>query len=74
MTPEEFVELLKSYNFKENSIRKFAKTYKVFDKTVKKYLLTNGIPYNSRTIEQSLNRDAVTGRFTISNKPQPQNS
>jgi transposase len=35
---DEFIMLLKEYDFKNNSIRKFANNYKISEKTVVKYL------------------------------------
>jgi hypothetical protein len=61
---DEFIILLKEYDFKNNSVRKFANNYKVSEKTVIKYLKQNNIEYNSRTLIIKRNRD-VNGRFCI---------
>ena len=61
---DEFIILLKQYDFKNNSVRKFA-NYKVSEQTVIKYLKQNNIKNNSRTLIIKRNRD-VNGRFCIS--------
>jgi hypothetical protein len=65
ITLDEFIKLLKAYDFKKNSIRKFANEYKISEKTVTKYLKQNNIDYNSRTLLIHKNRD-VNGRFCLS--------
>ena len=65
ITTDEFIKLLKEYDFKKNSIRKFANQYKISEKTVTKYLKQNNIDYNSRTLLIHKNRD-VNGRFCLS--------
>jgi len=65
ITIDEFIKLLKEYDFKKNSIRKFANEYKISEKTVAKYLKQNNIDYNSRTLLIHKNRD-VNGRFCLS--------
>jgi len=65
ITTDEFIKLLKEYDFKKNSIRKFANEYKISEKTVTKYLKQNNIDYNSRTLLIHKNRD-VNGRFCLS--------
>jgi hypothetical protein len=65
ITIDEFIKLLKEYDFKKNSIRKFANEYKISEKTVTKYLKQNNINYNSRTLLIHKNRD-VNGRFCLS--------
>ncbi len=65
ITIDEFIKLLKEYDFKKNSIRKFANEYKISEKTVTKYLKQNNIDYNSRTLLIHKNRD-VNGRFCLS--------
>ncbi len=50
ITIDEFIKLLKEYDFKKNSIKKFANEYKISEKTVTKYLKQNNIDYNSRTL------------------------
>ena len=65
ITIDEFIKLLKEYDFKKNSIRKFPNEYKIFEKTVTKYLKQNNIDYNSRTLLIHKNRD-VNGRFCLS--------
>jgi hypothetical protein len=65
ITIGEFIKLLKEYDFKKNSIRKFASEYKISEKTVTKYLKQNNIDYNSRTLLIHKNRD-VNGRFCLS--------
>jgi hypothetical protein len=67
ITIDEFIKLLKEYDFKKNSIRKFANEYKISEKTVTKYLKQNKIDYNSRTLLIHKNRD-VNGRFCLSIK------
>jgi predicted transcriptional regulator len=61
---DEFIKLLKEYDFKKNSIRKFANENKISEKTVTKYLKQNSIDYNSRTLLIHKNRD-VNGRFCL---------
>jgi hypothetical protein len=65
ITIDEFIKLLKEYDFKKNSIRKFASEYEISEKTVTKYLKQNNIDYNSRTLLIHKNRD-VNGRFCLS--------
>jgi len=65
ITIDEFIKLLKEYDFKKNSIRKFANEHKISEKTVTKYLKQNNIDYNSRTLLIHKNRD-VNGRFCLS--------
>ena len=65
ITINEFIKLLKEYDFKKNSIRKFANEYKISEKTVTKYLKQSNIDYNSRTLLIHKNRD-VNGRFCLS--------
>jgi hypothetical protein len=64
---DEFIMLLKEYDFKNNSIRKFANNYKISEKTVVKYLKKNNIEYNSRTLIINRNRD-VNGRYCLNIK------
>ena len=64
ITIDEFIKLLKEYDFKKNSIRKFANEYKISEKTFTKYLKENN-DYNSRTLLIHKNRD-VNGRFCLS--------
>ncbi len=65
ITIDEFIKLIKEYDFKKNSIRKFANEYKISEKTVTKYLRENNVDYNSRTLLSRKNRD-VNGRFCLS--------
>ncbi len=65
ITIDEFIKLLKEYDFKKNSIKKFANEYKISEKTVTKYLKQNNIDYNSRILLIHKNRD-VNGRFCLS--------
>jgi hypothetical protein len=65
ITIDELIKLLKEYDFKKNSIKKFANEYKISEKTVTKYLKQNNIDYNSRTLLIYKNRD-VNGRFCLS--------
>jgi hypothetical protein len=67
ITIDEFIKLLKEYDFKKNSIRKFVNEYKISEKIVTKYLKQNNIDYNSRTLLIYKNRD-VNGRFCLSIK------
>jgi hypothetical protein len=64
ITIDEFIKLIKEYDFKKNSIRKFANGYKISEKTVTKYLRENNVDYNSRTLLSRKNRD-VNGRFCL---------
>ena len=66
---DEFIMLLKEYDFKNNSVRKFANNYKVSEKTVIKYLKQNNIEHNSKTLIINRNRD-VNGRFCLNIKPE----
>lgn len=61
---DEFITLLKEYDFNKNSVRKFANEYNVTEKTVIKYLKLNNIDYNSRTLVIDRNRD-VSGKFCL---------
>jgi beta-lactamase superfamily II metal-dependent hydrolase len=65
ITIDELIKLLKEYDFKKNSIRKFANEYKISEKTVTKYLKQNNINYNSRKLLTHKNHD-VNGRFCLS--------
>lgn len=61
---DEFIKLLKEYDFKKNSVRKFSNEYSVSEKTVLKYLKQNNIDYNSRMLLIDRNRD-VSGKFCL---------
>jgi len=64
MEKQDVINILKQYNFLENSIRKFSLEYKITEKTVKKYLVENNIPYSKRTIKYEIPRD-VNGRYKL---------
>ena len=74
MEKQDIINILKQYNFLENSIRKFSLEYKITEKTVKKYLVENNIPYSKRTIKYEIPRD-VNGRYKLKvNKGQRSNN
>lgn len=62
MNKDEFIELLKGYDFIKNSVQSFCTKYKINPKTVRKYLQENSIEYNKRTIIVDIKRDA-NGRY-----------
>ena len=64
MEKQDIINILKQYNFLENSIRKFSLEYKITEKTIKKYLVENNIPYSKRTIKYEIPRD-VNGRYKL---------
>ena len=51
ITKEEFLQLLKNYDFTNNSIRSFSKLYGVHYNTVAKYLRENKINQKKRKKE-----------------------
>ena len=63
MNKDEFIELLKSYDFIKNSVQSFCHKYNINPKTVRKYLQENNIEYNKRTIIVEIKRDA-NGRYS----------
>lgn len=62
LTHDEFLSLLKKYDFKKNSINSFSKKYNVCVTTIKKYITILQIPYNKkqRTVMHERN---ITGEF-----------
>ena len=65
ITKEEFLQLLKHYNFTNNSIRSFSKLYGVHYNTVAKYLRENNINYNRK--ESNIIRPRnPNGKFSLS--------
>ena len=67
MEKQDIINILKQYNFLENSIRKFSLEYKITEKTIKKYLVENNIPYSKRTIKYEIPRD-VNGRYKLNDE------
>ena len=49
ITKVEFLQLLKNYDFTNNSIQSFSKLYGVHYNTVAKYLRENNINYNRKS-------------------------
>ena len=64
MTPEELIEILKEYDFKNNSVKKFSREYNICEKTIVKYLRNNNIQYSNRVIKSNIPRDSL-GRFKL---------
>lgn len=65
ITKEEFLQLLKNYDFTNNSIRSFSKLYGVHYNTVAKYLRENNIKYNRK--ESNIIRPRnPNGKFSLS--------
>ena len=65
ITKEEFLQLLKHYNFTNNSVRSFSKLYGVHYNTVAKYLRENNINYNRK--ESNIIRPRnPNGKFSLS--------
>ena len=65
ITKEEFLQLLKQYNFTNNSVRSFSKLYRVHYNTVAKYLRENNINYNRK--ESNIIRPRnPNGKFSLS--------
>ena len=52
--PTELIEILKAYDFKQNSVRSFSLKYKITEKTILKYLKEHNIPYNNRNISYEM--------------------
>jgi len=65
ITKEEFLQLLKSYDFINNSIRSFSKLYGVHYNTVTKYLRENDINYN-RKESKIVRLRSPKGKFSLS--------
>ena len=65
ITKEEFLQLLKSYDFINNSIRSFSKLYGVHYNTVTKYLRENDINYN-RKESKIVRFRSPNGKFSLS--------
>ena len=59
MQLEDFLSLLRTYDFNKNSVNSFAKKYMVCPKTVVKHLRLNNISYKKRSIEYNLPRDRL---------------
>lgn len=68
MTPEEFVQLLRTYNFVNKSVRSFAQEYGVSPKTVTKYLRENDIPYQKRVIVHEIPRNRMGNYMLVIRK------
>jgi hypothetical protein len=65
VTKQELINLLKQYDFINNSIGSFSLKYGVSSKTISKYLRENNIPYNRK--ETSIERDRDnSGKFIFS--------
>lgn len=64
ITKERLVEMLKDYDFMNNSIRSFSKKYNINCKTVSKYLREYNINYNQKHSVIARHRD-VTGRYCL---------
>ena len=65
LVKKDFIDLLKNYDFINNSIRSFSKKYNIHYNTVSKYLRENDIQYNRKESELERKRDA-SGKFSIS--------
>lgn len=65
ITKEEFLQLLKNYDFTNNSIRSFSKLYGVHYNTVAKYLRDNNINYNRKESNIIRSRNP-NGKFSLS--------
>ena len=64
MNMEDVIKLMKSYDFKKNSVASFSKTYGITPKTIKKILVQYSIPHNTHRVNIKQPRD-VNGRFKI---------
>lgn len=62
---DQFTNLIKSYDFKINSINKFSKEYNVCTTTVRKYIKELNIKYNNEKCDNS-NRNE-NGQFSFKN-------
>lgn len=51
MDHEEFVKILKQYDFKNNSMRKFSRQFNIHHHTVAKYIKLLGIEYNKKGLQ-----------------------
>lgn len=65
MEVQQLIEELKIYDFKMNSISSYSKKTGISPKTIKKYLVQNNIPHNSKGVVNDLKRDA-SGRYCLS--------
>ena len=72
ITKEEFLQLLKQYNFTNNSVRSFSKLYGVHYNTVAKYLRENNINYNRKESNIIRSRNP-NGKFSLSISIQSRN-
>ena len=64
---QSLIELLKNYDFINNSVRKFSLEHKISEKTITKHLRNNNIEYSKRIIKYNIPRDR-NGKFVIENK------
>lgn len=66
-THEEFINLLKNFDFVNFGIASFVRAHGSCDKTIKKYLIKHNIPYNTKIPpEKPFQRCRKTGRFVSS--------
>src|SRR5205085_5795228 len=67
MEKEDIIRLMKTYDFKKNSVASFSKMYGITPKTIKKFLVQHSIPHNTHRVNIKQPRD-VHGRFKIATK------
>lgn len=64
-TTEEFIEMLKAYDFVNNSMASFTRKYYVSEKTIKRYLVKYKINHRTKAIRNTHPKDPLTGKFIL---------
>ena len=68
MNKNEFIDLLKEYDFVNNSVKSFSEMYNICSKTVIKYLKIENIKYNNQKGLITIRNRDVNGRYCLNTK------